>query len=81
MFLSYLSNSEESEEKDHGIEFRGSKNGGREVWVGLEWPENEENRQPMVAATAAFAGLIRARPAAVGCEILSKRSPGGGAPT
>ena len=30
--------------RDHGNEFRGSKNGGREVWVGLEWPEN--NFQP-----------------------------------
>ena len=51
--------------KDHRNEFRGSKNGWREVWVGLEWPENEENRRPTMAATAAFAGLIWARPAAV----------------
>ena len=47
--------------KDHGNEFKGSKNGGREVWVGLEWPENEENRKPTVAAVAAFAGPIRER--------------------
>ena len=37
LFSSYLSNGEESEENDHGNEFRGSKNGeGGEVWVGLE---------------------------------------------
>ena len=35
-FLSYLSNGDESGEKDHGNEFRGSKNGGKEVWVGLK---------------------------------------------
>ena len=43
-FLSYLSNSEESAKRDHENEFRGSKNGGREVWVGLKWLENAENR-------------------------------------
>ena len=81
MFLSYLSNGEESAKKDHGNEFRGSKIGGREVWVGLEWPKNEENRQPTVAAATAFAGPIWARPAAVGREIWQARSLGGGAPT
>ena len=44
LFLSYLSNDEESAKMDHGNEFKGSKNGGREVWVGLEWPENAEKR-------------------------------------
>ena len=38
-FLSYLSNGDESGEKDHGNEFRGSKNGGKELWGGLKWPE------------------------------------------
>ena len=61
--------------KDHGNEYRGSKNEGREVWVGLEWPKNEENRRPTVAAATAFAGQIRARPAAVGREIWPARSP------
>ena len=75
LFPLYLSNGEESEENDHGNEFRGSKNGGREVWVSLEWPKNEENRRPTVATAATFAGLIRACPAAVGREILSTRSP------
>ena len=41
---SYISNGEESAKKDHGNVFRGSTNGGKEVWVGLEWPKNEENR-------------------------------------
>ena len=44
LFLSYLSNDDESGEKDHGNEFIGSKNGGREVWVGLKWPENDKIR-------------------------------------
>ena len=80
MFLSYLSNGDESGEKDHENEFRGSKNGGREVWVGLEWLENDKILRPKVAAVAVFAGLIRERPAAAGCEILRPRSSGGGAP-
>ena len=61
--------------KDYGNEFRGSKNGEREVWVGLEWPKNEENRRPTVVATAAFAGPIWERPAAVGREIWPTRLP------
>ena len=68
-FLSYLSNGDESGEKDHGNEFRGSKNGGREVWVGLEWPKNSEIQRPKVAVAAVFAGPIRARPTAAGIEI------------
>ena len=79
-FLSYLSNGDESREKDNGNEFRGSKNGGKEVWVGLKWPENTKIRRLKVAAAAAFAGPIRARPAAVSREILRSRLSGGGAP-
>ena len=79
-FLSYLSNGDESEEKDHGNEFIGSKNGGKEVWVGLKCSKNTKIRRPKVAAAAAFAGPIRARPTAVGREILRPRSSGGGAP-
>ena len=44
LFSLYLSNDEESKENDHVNEFRGSKNGGREVWVDLEWPENNKIR-------------------------------------
>ena len=80
LFSSYLSNGEESEEKDHGNEFRGSKNWGREVWVSLEWPKNSKIRRPKVAAAAAFAGPIRARPMAVGRELSWRWSSGGGAP-
>ena len=61
--------------KDHGNEFRGSKNGGKEVWVGLEWPENGEIRRPKVAAALAFAGQIWARAQAVRREISRPRSP------
>ena len=66
--------------KNHENEFRGSKNGGREVWIGLEWPKNEENWRPTVAAAAAFAGLIRECPAVVGREIWPARSPHLGLP-
>ena len=38
-FLSYLSNGDEYGKKDHGNEFRGSKNGGKELWGGLNWPK------------------------------------------
>ena len=48
---------------------------GKKVWVGLEWPENEENRQPTVAVAAAFAGPIRALPAAVCHDFWLARSP------
>ena len=77
---SYLSNGEQYAKKDQGNEFRGSKNGEREVWVGLEWLENSEIRRPTVATATSFAGLILARPAAVRSEISRPRSPGGGAP-
>ena len=80
MFLSYLSNGDESGEKDHIKEFKGSKNGGREVWVGLKWQENDKIWRPKVAAAAVFAGPIQASPAAAGREILWPRSSGGGAP-
>ena len=73
--MSYLSNGEESEEKDHGNEFKESKNGGREVWVGLEWPKNSKIRRPKVAATASFTDPIQVHPAAVDREILPTRSP------
>ena len=66
---------------DHGNEFRRYKNKGKGVWVGLEWPENEENRRPTVASIVVFAGPIRARQAAVGYEISQSRLSGGGAPT
>ena len=75
LFSSYLSNGEESAKRDHGNEFRGSKNGGREEWVGLEWPENTKIRRPKVAVAVTFAGPIRARPEAACWEILPKRSP------
>ena len=42
LFLSYLSNGDESEKNDHENEFRGSKNGGKEIWGGLNWPEMAE---------------------------------------
>ena len=80
MFLSYLLNGDESGEQDQGNEFRGSKNGGKEVWFGMEWPENDKIRRPKVAAAAAFAGPIRERPTAVGSEILQPRSSGGSPP-
>ena len=53
----------------------GNGGGGGGVWVDLEWLENEENRRPKVAVTAAFAGPILARLAANGREIWSARSP------
>ena len=81
LFLSYLSNGDESGEKDHGNEFRGSKNGGREVWVGLEWPENGKILRPKVAAVVVFAGPIQARPMAAGREISLRWSSSGGAPS
>ena len=46
----------------------------------LKLPENTKIRRPKVATVVAFAGPIRARPTAVGREILRPRSSGGGAP-
>ena len=65
---------------DNGNEFRGSKNGGREVWVGLEWPENRKIRRPTVAAAAVFAGLIWARLEVVRSETWPAGSSGSGTP-
>ena len=60
-------------------EFRGSKNSGKEVWVGLKWPEKTKIRRPKFAAAVAFTGPIRARPAVAGRKILpeatSQRPP------
>ena len=80
LFLPYLSNGDEFGEKDHRNEFKGSKNGGNEVWISLKWPENTKIRRPKLATAAVFACSIRERPAAVGREILRPRSSGGGAP-
>ena len=74
-FFPYLSNGDEYGEKDHRNEFRGSKNGGKEVWVGLKLPENTKIRRPKLAATAAFVSPIRARPAAVVREIYGQDHP------
>ena len=64
---------------DHGNEFRGSKNGGKDLLVGLKWPENTKILRPKFAAAAAFASPIRARPAVAGRKILpaaaSRRPP------
>ena len=76
LFLLYLSNGDESGEKDHGNEFRGSKNGGKELWVGLKWPKNTKIRRPKFAAAVAFACPIRGIPAAAGRKILPAWSSG-----
>ena len=80
LFSSYLLNAEESAKRDNRNEFRGSKNGGREVWVGLEWPENRKIRRPTLAAAAAFAGPILAPPAVVRHETWPAGSSSGSAP-
>ena len=74
---SYLSNGEESAKRDHGNEFKGSKNGGREVWAGLK-----SGKFPMThgGRRCRFAGPIRAHPAAARREISQAWSFGGGAP-
>ena len=77
LFLSYLSNGEESEKRDHGNEFIGSKNGGKEVWISLKLSKNKKFLRPKLeAAAAAFVGSIRAHPVAVGREILPTWSSG-----
>ena len=73
-------NGDESGENDHGNEFRGSKNGVREVWIGLKWPKNGKFRRPKVAAAAVFAGPIGELPVAAGREISRRWSSGGDAP-
>ena len=58
---------------DHGNEFRGSKNGGKDLWGGLKWPENGRKIKKILvthgAAAVRFAGQIPARRRTVGCEI------------
>ena len=58
-----------------GMSSEGPKNGGREVWVSLEWPKNGEIRRPKVAAATTLAGPIWARPAAVRRDFWPARSP------
>ena len=48
---------------DHGNEFKGSRNGGKELWGGRKWSEmarkSRNYRGPMVAAAAASPALSR----------------------
>ena len=55
---------------DHENEFRGSKNWGNELWVGLKWPKMAEKVKNSPVITVAAAAASPARPAAVGYEIL-----------
>ena len=56
----------------------GSKNGGKELWGGLKWPENGRKTGKLLVTHGGrrrcFAGPIPARPAAVGCEISRSAS-------
>ena len=45
LFLLSLPNGQESAKRDHEDEFRRSKNGGKELWGGLRWPENGRKSQ------------------------------------
>ena len=63
-----------------GMSSEGPKIGGREVWVGLEWPKNRKIRRPTVAVAVAFAGLIWACLAVVRRETWPAGSSGGGDP-
>ena len=57
---------------DHGNEFKGSKNGGNELWGGLKWPKNGRKIKKIPVTHSGrrrrFAGQIRARSAATGHE-------------
>ena len=46
---------------DHGNEFRGSKNGGKELWGGRKWPEMAEKvkNSPVITVAAATASPAR----------------------
>ena len=74
--MSYLSNGDESGEKDHGNEFRGSKNGGKELWGGLKWPEMARKSRNARLPTVAAAAASPEGPATVGREISRTASSG-----
>ena len=57
-----------------------SKNGGKELWGGLEWLENRKIQRQTEAAAVVFSDQIPARPASIGREISWPASSGGGAP-
>ena len=65
---------------DHVDEFRGSKNGGKELWGGLKWSENRKILRQTEVAAVVFSGQIQARPASVGREISRPASSCCGAP-
>ena len=85
MFLSYLSNGDESGEKDHGNEFIGSKIDGKELWGGRKWSEMAGKIKKILMTHGGrrrrFVGLIPARLAAVGREILRSALSGCPPPT
>ena len=70
----------ESAKRDYGNKFRGSKNGGKELWGGLQWPENRKIWRQTEAAAVVFSGQISAHPASVGREISRSAFSGGDAP-
>ena len=70
----------ESAKKDHVDEFRGSTNGGKELWGSLKWPKNQKIRRQTETAAVVFSGQIPARPASVGREISPPASSGGSTP-
>ena len=65
---------------DHRDEFRGSKNGGKELWGGLKWSKNgrKSGKLPVTHGghRRRFAGQIPELPATVGREISRSASSG-----
>ena len=65
---------------DHENEFRGSKNGGKELWGGRKWQENGRKSGKLSVTHGGrrrrFAGPIPALPAAVGRKILPAAASG-----
>ena len=65
---------------DHGNEFRGSKNGGKEEWADLKWPEKWEISGDPRWPPQPLRRPDWGSPAAARCEISPMWSSGGGAP-
>ena len=51
------------QKKDHGNEFKGSKNGGKELWGGLKWPKMAGKVKNSSVITVAAAAAAAASPA------------------
>ena len=72
MFLSYLSNGEESEKRDHGEKKKKQKKKKKKTNEKIKKKKIKGKKKKNEAAVTTFAGTIRARPAVAGWKFYRR---------